>query len=95
LLAQELRQKGIARELVAETLAEADLDEDKAARVAAQSRLNSLRGLDQRVAQRRLSGFLARRGFSGETIRRVVSDVLGDLDESAGAGGFDGEGSAE
>lgn len=88
LLAQELRQKGIDRDLVAETLEEAELDEDEAAREAARSRLNSLRGLDRQVAQRRLSGFLARRGFSGETIRRVVSDALGELDETVGDDGF-------
>jgi regulatory protein len=70
LLAQELRQKGIARE-VASLSADAVDDADAAYR-AAERRAGSMRGLAFPDFERRLGGFLLRRGFSYETTRGTV-----------------------
>lgn len=42
----------------------------------ARSRMRSLRGLDRQVQYRRLTGYFARRGFSGSEVSRVVTRVL-------------------
>lgn len=70
LLVQELRQKGIARE-VASLSADAVDDADAAYR-AAERRASSMRGLAFPDFERRLGGFLLRRGFSYETTRGTV-----------------------
>jgi regulatory protein len=80
LLEQELRQKGLAQDLVRETLDEAELDEDEGALALARDRLR--RGgdaqLEPAVRQRRLSGFLARRGYSYDVIKRVMKQVFAE-----------------
>ena len=75
-LKQELRLKGVAEEHIAEAIGGRD-DEDLAtARELAQRKAASMKGLDSVVGQRRLTAYLARRGFSGAVIRRVVGEVL-------------------
>lgn len=78
LLEQELRQKGLAPDLVRETLDEAELDEDATALALARDRLRrgSDAQLESAVRQRRLSGFLARRGYSYDVIKRVMKQVF-------------------
>src|SRR6195952_4225749 len=62
-LAQELRRKGIDDD---EALDEIDPDDEvESARVLVRRKLGSVRGLDQQVAVRRLTGMLARKGHSG------------------------------
>lgn len=84
-VAQVLGQKGVARELadeaVAEVFDEEAVDEGEMVEVAARKRLRSLSGLDDATRRRRLWGYLARRGFDGSAIRGAVDRVLG------GAGG--------
>ncbi len=79
-IAQELQRKGVDRRLadgaVAEVLEEVELDEEGAARAAAEKRLRALRGLDADTARRRLHGYLARRGYDGDLIARVVRGLL-------------------
>ncbi len=80
-LAQELRRKGIDDEVAREALDEIDSDEEvESARVLVRRKLRSVRGLDQQVAVRRLTGMLARKGHSGAVAFRVVREELGSAD---------------
>lgn len=81
LLEQELRQKGIDRETIAETLDDADLDETAAAIELAEKSANRLRGLEPDVARRRLTGQLARRGFPYPAIKAAIDAVLGERED--------------
>ncbi|MEM1012951.1 MAG: RecX family transcriptional regulator [Planctomycetota bacterium] len=76
----ELVAKGIDRS-TAESAADeayAEVDPVEMATKLANKRLPSLQRLDRPAAQRRLSGFLQRRGFDFDTVRTVVERVLGD-----------------
>lgn len=76
-LADELRAKGVAPELVDDALVDvADDDEYEAAMALAQRKLASLSRHDLTVQRRRLAGMLERRGFAVELIHRVLSEVL-------------------
>jgi len=72
----ELLKRGVAREHIEDALASAP-DEKAAAREVAEKYLSRNRRLEPGVLKRRLFAFLARRGFSPDTIRHVI-----DLDES-------------
>ncbi|MDR1934875.1 MAG: recombination regulator RecX [Candidatus Accumulibacter sp.] len=76
-LAQELRAAGVGGELVDDTLAGA---EDELARaVEVWRRKYGAAGVPADAAGRaRQAGFLMRRGFSGETVRRVLRGGLED-----------------
>lgn len=76
LLEQELRQKGIKKEIIRAAVEGLGAEEDRA-HALAQARLARMKGLDKETAKRRLTGFLQRRGFSGETVYEVVRKVLG------------------
>jgi regulatory protein len=77
-LAQELRRKGIDDEVAREALDELDPDaEVEVARLLVRRKLRTVRGLDQQVAFRRLTGMLARKGHSGAVAFRVVREELG------------------
>jgi regulatory protein len=82
-LAQELRRKGIDDDVAKEALDEIDTeDEVESARVLVRRKLRSVRGLDQQVAVRRLTGMLARKGHSSGVAYRVVREELdADLDD--------------
>jgi regulatory protein len=73
----ELRSRGIAPELIEQALSEID-DDDEQARADewAVKRSSSLQGLDRATAERRLNGYLMRRGYRSETIRRAVEKAL-------------------
>ena len=68
-LRYELKQKGVDDSLIGKVLA--DVDEDRAARQAAQSRLRRWKNLDTRTLRVKLGRFLAGRGFGGDTIGRT------------------------
>ncbi len=70
-LIQELRGKGIAAELIDAALA--DYDEDAAGWQVAREQARRLRHLPPEVFQRRLRDRLARRGFSYDFIREVLT----------------------
>jgi regulatory protein len=77
-LAQELRRKGIDDDVAREALDELDPDDEvEAARVLVRRKLRSVRGLDEQVAVRRLTGMLARKGHSGAVAFKVVREELG------------------
>lgn len=92
LLEQELRQKGVDRETIVETLDAAELDEGASALELARAKVKSYAGLETAVARRRLGGLLARRGYGGDEIRRSLDQVFGEaLDQSDDSPGTDGE----
>lgn len=86
-LASELRAKGVdeetAREAIRDGMEYEETDERTLARRAA-DRWPRRAGEDAGRARRRLNGYLARRGFDGETIREVVDEVLPREDGEAG-----------
>lgn len=83
LLMTELRRKGVAQDAAAsaieEAFAEADLGEAEFAQQLAHRRLRSIAGLTQPVARRRLTAYLARRGFPPAIIQQAVQSALADL----------------
>lgn len=69
----ELLQKGVDRAAIDDALA--GLDEDEAAWMALQPKLERWRSLPEQEFTAKASGFLARRGFSFEVVRRVLRRV--------------------
>lgn len=86
---QELRRRHLAQEVIEEALAELDGDDElERALELATARARQLTNVDYDVAVRRLSGYLARKGYDGETVRAAVRTALnGHPRGSAGAGG--------
>jgi len=77
----QIRMKLIARKLsdtaIETALGELDTDEEfELLREAAADRARKLSGLDRQTAERRLLGFLARRGWSGEPAMRAARAAL-------------------
>ncbi|MFB7616922.1 regulatory protein RecX [Kitasatospora sp. NPDC056181] len=84
-LAQELRTKGVAGELVEQAVAQLDHDDEtEAARALVERKLRATRGLERQARMRRLVGVLARRGYSEGLAFRVVREVLDDEASVAG-----------
>lgn len=73
LMALELRQKGLDEESVSSALT--DVDDEALAHEAAQKRASRLTGLEWSEFRTKLSGFLARRGFSYSVIAAVVTRI--------------------
>lgn len=76
-IARELRQKGVAETIIEDALV--NLTSETEAEMAIQlatKRATRLQGLDRQVRYRRLTGFLARRGFS----QSVISTTLRQID---------------
>jgi regulatory protein len=82
MLEQELRQKGIDREIVQETVGGMEIDDRAAALDVANKRLKSVQGLPPDEQKKKLTGILARRGFDYGTIKATLETVLAEpLDE--------------
>ena len=81
---QDIRQKGIADELVGQTLEEADVDWMTLAREVAQRKFGRRQAADQRETAKRMR-FLQYRGFSYDQIKYALA---GCLDESADEADF-------
>ncbi|WP_423923699.1 regulatory protein RecX [Frigoribacterium sp. 2-23] len=73
----ELRSRGIDPDTIEVAMAEID-DDDEQARADewARKRASSLRGLDRETAERRLNGYLMRRGYRSEVVRRAIEKAL-------------------
>jgi regulatory protein len=82
---QDLARKGVSRSLSDEAIdtvfEEEAVDQRAIVEEAARKKLRSLAGLEPAVQRRRLYGFLARRGYALDDIRRVLSAI----DSSLGA----------
>ena len=76
-IARELRQRGISSAVVDEALEAIDDDDElsKATELALQ-RVRQFSKLDDATAERRLVGFLSRRGYSGQTVREACKEAL-------------------
>jgi regulatory protein len=74
---QELRNKGISRDVIRETLCAVFEDSPEAdiAQREAEKKLRSLARFAPEVRRRRLAGHLERRGFPSETIYNVLRRV--------------------
>lgn len=73
----KLRERLLPDTVIEEAIGELDDDEEQdLLRAAASERARKLGGLDRQTAERRLLGFLARRGWSGERATRVAREAL-------------------
>lgn len=75
-----LRRRGVPADVadaaIADTLRDVDLDEEGAAMEAARRRLKALASLDDSTRRKRLYAFLARRGYDGDVVGRVLRQLL-------------------
>ena len=78
-LKTELWRRGVDRDVIDaalnEVIAEDEVDEDAQIAKVAAKKLRTLRSADPAVARRRLYAFLARRGYEGTAIRRVIDSL--------------------
>lgn len=68
-LGYELRQKGISQEII-ETVLE-DINEERLAWEAVEPKLRQWQSLDRQALQKKVMGFLSRRGFNYDVMRQV------------------------
>jgi regulatory protein len=73
-LRSELRRKGLSDEIVQSVL-DAQVNEEALAIEAARKHAQRLAGLEWPEFRQKLGGFLARRGFSYDTLAPVVSEI--------------------
>ncbi len=74
---QELRTKGIDRDVIAEALGlvfGVDTETETACKEA-EKKLNLMKSADRETKRRRLAGFLERKGFSYDIIRAVLKGI--------------------
>lgn len=79
-LRQELRQKGLDAQVIAQAVQE--VDEEQGAYRAAEGRARRYAHLDRREFRRKLGSFLQRRGFSYEIVNDVVERLWQEVRES-------------
>ncbi len=72
-LRYELRQKGLSEQHIEQALV--DVDETTLAMQAAQKKVALWRVLDKATFKKKITGYLARRGFSYETIQTVLANL--------------------
>lgn len=72
-ISQELRQKGISRDIIETVIA--DVDETAAARRAAEKKARSLSNLPEQEFRQKLGQFLQRRGFHYEIINHITKEM--------------------
>lgn len=75
MLTQELRQKGIDAEIIDHALEEVEIDEFQDALALASKKAEGMQALELPVRQRRISGFLSRRGYGFDVIRKVLDEI--------------------
>ncbi len=75
-LYSELRQKGIDKEIIDQVLREAKIDEEKIAADLLKKREYKWEKLDKFTKRKKMSEYLARKGFDWGVIKRVVDDGL-------------------
>ncbi len=83
-LGQELRQRGVEPEVIADAVAELDPEAERATAVRLVRRnLARLPGVSADVAARRLAGMLARKGYPAGMAYAVVREELSHRDDGA------------
>ena len=74
---RELRRRHIDDDAIADALADFDQEEERERAIElAMKRVGQLSGVDDQTAERRLYGYLMRRGYSGETVSVAVGDAM-------------------
>jgi regulatory protein len=76
-LGYELRQKGVDRDTIDRVLS--DVDEATSAWHAIEAKLHRWQGLEQSAVQKKIIGFLHRRGFTYETARLVCERAIREM----------------
>lgn len=79
LMAMELRQKGLNEEAVSSAIQ--SVDDEALAYEAAQKRASRLKNLEWNEFRKKLSDFLARRGFSYSVLAPVVTRIWNEVHE--------------
>lgn len=75
----ELKRKGVDKELVDEIFSSVEdivNNELELARKLVQRKINKYKGLDRQKIYQRLGGFLSRRGFDYDTIKKTIDEVI-------------------
>jgi len=80
LLTQELRQKGVDAGTATAAIDEAAIDEVADAKALAADKMRKLSSLPDDVRVRRITGFLARRGYSFGVIRAALDGLVDSAD---------------
>ena len=76
-IARELREKGVDAHLIEDALQELDGESELARAIElATNRVRRMTHLDAPVIQRRLSGFLSRKGYSGSIVQTAIKQAL-------------------
>lgn len=86
MLTYELRQKGIADEVIVEIL-DSTLPDEALALKAAKKNARKYKDLEWHDFRKKLSGFLARRGFSYNIISPIVDQVWTELESQSSSRG--------
>ena len=76
-IAQELREKGIDKDIIESAVEEAkdNFCEEEIVLALAQKKLGQLRDVDKDKRKNRLYGYLLRRGFSPQTVIKVIKGI--------------------
>jgi len=84
-LREELNRKGVDRNLAQQVLAEGDIAADEAGRAeqVARAVLRRYSATDRPTFQRRLGGYLQRRGFGYETIAPILDRLWNEIHQSS------------
>lgn len=72
----ELKNKGIKNEVISQVLSEINIDEEKTAEKLLEKKVYKWKNLPQRLAKRKMSQYLAGKGFSWEIVEKVVKKLL-------------------
>jgi regulatory protein len=84
----ELRRRHLDETVIGDAMAELDGDDElERATELAVARARQLRSLDYEVAARRLSGYLARKGYDGDVVRGAVRQALSGHPRGSDGGG--------
>jgi regulatory protein len=79
-IGQELAKRGVSREIsdqaIDDVFEEESIDEGASIERVAKKKLRMLTRVDEGTRRRRLYGYLARRGYDSDDIRRVLDVVL-------------------
>lgn len=73
---QELKLKGVAREIIDNQISSIgrDYSEEDIVRGIIRRKLARMKGIEPQIARRRLYAYLVRRGFSAEAVVEAISD---------------------
>ena len=81
-LTWELRQKGVAPELIDDALGEIDEEKEyEAALELAKSKAGKITEVDVRSKRQKLASLLQRRGFNWDTVSRVMIEIFREQEE--------------